>query len=260
MSDLLAALNSAEPDELTAAIAEAGAQAGRHTDDETIDVRLVELAEDDGISLRQREAASQALAIRSDGSFQRLLQLAKSEKPNVRGIAAVGLGTSRTEPAVCVLVDMLTDDTNTVRNLAERSLLGLVELVRASQVERLLALLNHEVPLTRSPAARLLGACEDERALAPLVAMLQGDENWLGRMWAAKSLGDLGVEGAVESLTQSLKSDEKNRVRAAAAEAISQLRPPNAEALLREALKEDSDAGVRTAAEEGLQALGFADG
>ncbi|MDA1016388.1 MAG: HEAT repeat domain-containing protein [Planctomycetota bacterium] len=259
MSELLVALNSADPDDLSAAIADVTTPAAADAAQDLIDDRLVELIEDDGISLRQREAAAQALAIRSDAAFQRLLDLAKSDGSNVRGIAAVGLGKSETERSVAVLVDMLTDDTNTVRNLAERSLLGLVGLVRVHQVERLLELLNHDVPLTRSPVARLLGACEDARALPPLVAMLQSDENWLGRMWAAKSLGDLGADGAVDALTTALKADEKNRVRAAAAEAISQLKPPNADELLQEALN-DKDAGVRSSAEEGLQTLGFADG
>lgn len=216
--------------------------------------QLVTVACSDEVPLRQREAAANALAVRNDDSIERLLELTKSENPDVRGVAAIGLSKSNAETSLMVLIDLLADDVNTVRNLAERSLIERMSDLRTYGINTLIQLLSHDVPLTRSPAARLLGLSEDERALKPLVEMLQSDDKWLGRMWAAKSLGDLGSAGAVEPLANSLKNDEKNRVRAAAAEAISQLKPDSAADLLKAAMK-DEDTGVQKAAEEGLQTL-----
>lgn len=219
-----------------------------------LNAQLVDVACSDDVPLRQREAAANALAVRNDESMERLLELTKSDNPDVRGVAAVGLAKSADETSLMVLIDLLGDDVNTVRNLAERGLIERMPNTRLYGIETLIQLLSHEVPLTRSPAARLLGLSEDERALEPLVEMLRSDDKWLGRMWAAKSLGDLGSAGAVDPLANTLKHDEKNRVRAAAAEAISQLKPDNATALLKAAMQ-DEDVGVQKAAEEGLQTL-----
>ena len=52
-------------------------------------------------------------------------------------------------------------------NLAEGSLLRIVDLVRKNGVKRLLELLNHTVPLTRSPAVRIIVMTHDPRALDP---------------------------------------------------------------------------------------------
>lgn len=122
-------------------------------DDQIVD-RLIQLIQEPDVGPDSREATAIALAQMPSGrggAF--LLQLICSDDPGLRGIAALGLGHLKTEPSMSALFKALTDKVNTVRNLAERSLLTMVEVVREKGVEQLLELLSHPVPLTRSPAA-----------------------------------------------------------------------------------------------------------
>lgn len=171
-----------------------------------------------------------------------------------RGLCACGLGHVATAESAALLIGLLSDKVNTVRNLAERSLLQMPETVRDHGVDALLVLIKHPVPLSRSPAARLLGLSKDPRALAPLLELLTQDRQWLVRMWAAKGLGDLGASGAFDALADRLKHDEKNRVRAASAEALGKLDHPQVEATLQNAVN-DEDGGVRQHVEESLAKL-----
>jgi HEAT repeat protein len=181
-------------------------------------------------------------------------QFAASENSRVRSHAAAGYGYCPTESSIFTLIDLLTDSVNTVRNMAERSLIRQMPLVKEVGVERLLELLDHPEPLTHSPAARLLGLTGDERALQPLLDRAANGEKWLTRMWATKALGDLGRPEAFDVLKTRLQTDEKNRVRAAAATAIGELRHPDSREIL-EAAQDDDDEGVQTAVEEALDAL-----
>ncbi|MBD3675899.1 MAG: HEAT repeat domain-containing protein [Planctomycetaceae bacterium] len=181
-------------------------------------------------------------------------EFAASENPRVRSHAAAGYGYCPTTSAISATIELLTDSVNTVRNMAERALIRQMSLVRECGVERLLELLDHPAPLTHSPAARLLGLTQDERALQPLLDKANNGEKWLTRMWATKALGDLGKDEAFETLKTRLESDEKNRVRAAAATALGELRHPQSREVLEEA-QSDEDGGVQTAVEEALDAL-----
>lgn len=187
---------------------------------------------------------------------QTLHELLLCDDPVLRQLSAGGLGANTDVDSIPWLIDALTDDVNKVRNVAERSLLNRMTQLREVGVPQLIQLLSHPVPLTRSPAARLLGQTQDERAFEPLLANLKS-EDWLDRMWASKALGDLGQSAAVAPLSQVLKSDPKNRVRAFAAEALKALRPDNIEQLLNETISDDEDEGVRKAAQEALLSLGF---
>ena len=223
-------------------------------DDEIVD-RLIQLIQEPDVGKDSREAAAVALAQMPNhrgGEF--LLELICSDDAVLRGLAAVGLRHCQTETSMSVLIEALADKVNTVRNLAERSLMTKLDVVRQKGVERLLELLNHPVSLTRSPAARVIGMTHDPRALQPLLNILQTDRQWLARLWAAKALGDLGLTEAFNALAEVLKTDEKNRVRAAAAEAIGKLRAPMSAELLKLALKDEDD-GVRKVAEESLIVL-----
>lgn len=220
--------------------------------------QLAGLTRNDAIADVQRQEAAEALGAMSlPAAHETLYALLTEGDPRLRGFAALGLAKVATQQSVLALLAALTDKVNTVRNLAERGLLAMPDAVRAHGVDELLALLQHPVPLTRSPAARLIGLTQDSRALPPLLELLTGDKQWLVRMWAAKALGDLGLPDAVTALTAALQGDEKNRVRAAAAEAIGKLRPPNAEELLSAAYETDEDGGVRKIAAEALQGLGL---
>ncbi len=186
-----------------------------------------------------------------------LLPMLASESAFARTMAAAGLGGQQNAAAISTLVRGLTDPVNTVRNWSERSLLGMIPAVQQFGIESLIGLLSHEVRLSRSPAARVLGLTHDLRALVPLMRMAREDEEWLARMAAIKALGDLGNAEANDLVVHSLQSDPKNRVRAAAAESIGKLRPENAELLLRTALETDADDGVQKMAGEALRSLGF---
>jgi len=223
-------------------------------DDKIVD-RLIQLIQEPDVGQDSREAAAVALAQMPNhrgGEF--LLELICSDDAVLRGLAAVGLGHFQTETSMSVLIEALADKVNSVRNLAERSLMTMLDVVRQKGVEQLLELLNHPVPLTRSPAARVIGMTHDPRALDPLLNILQTDRQWLARLWAAKALGDLGITEAFNALAEVLKTDKKNRVRAGAAEAIGKLRAPMSAELLKLALK-DEDGGVRKVVEESLSAL-----
>lgn len=186
-----------------------------------------------------------------------LLPLLASPHAFVRTMSALALGGQSGEKSVQGLIESLTDPVNTVRNWSERSLIGMVAAVRKTGVESLVKLLKHPITLSRSPAARLLGLTQDERALDPLMWMARDDAEWLSRMSAIRALGDLGFPDAIGLIEGTLRSDAKNRVRAAAAEAIGKLRPINAEQLLRSVLETDEDEGVQKSAGEALRSLGF---
>ncbi|HUG19279.1 MAG TPA: HEAT repeat domain-containing protein [Planctomycetaceae bacterium] len=200
----------------------------------------------------ERQIAATVLGVL--GNEPILLELLKSETPSVRGQAAVGLGECATESACKVLTQLLKDSVNTVRNLAERSLIKQIELVKSHCIEDLLVLLSHPEPLTHSPAARLLGLTQSPDALALLLKMATEGEKWLTRVWSVKALGDLGQQEAFETLSRILVDDEKNRVRAAAATAIAELRHAKSRELL-ESIDSETDEGVKTAIEEALELL-----
>jgi len=247
-------LESEDPADRAEGISRAGASS-----DPEVAARLAGLVRNDAVADAQRQAAAQALGAMSvSGAHESLYTLLTEGDARLRGFAALGLGRVSSQRTVHVLLALLADKVNTVRNLAERSLLALPDAVREHGIEPLLAMLRHPVPLTRSPAARVIGLTGDPRALSPLLDLLSGDSQWLVRMWAAKALGDLGLPAAVAPLTRALQRDEKDRVRAAAAEAIGKLRPPNAAELLRAACETDPDGGVRKIAAEALHALDLA--
>lgn len=227
------------------------------SDSEVVQSLVAHLAEG-SLSESERQLAAESLgkcSLPEIGAM--LLPMLASESALTRTMAAAGLGGQQNAAAISALVGGLTDSVNTVRNWSERSLLGLIPAVQQHGVEPLIALLNHEVRLSRSPAARVLGLTQDERALPPLQQMAEKDVDWLARMAAIKALGDLGFPQALDLIARTLQSDPKNRVRAAAAEALGKLRPHNAEQLLRTALETDEDEGLQKSAGEALRSLGF---
>lgn len=252
--ELIDSLNSAEPEirqeAMKALLNEDSCVASEDRDELT--ARLRELMLSREIADPERQTA--AMCLGKIGAEELLVDRLDDGDPTVRGHATTGLGECRTESSVRHLIGMLQDDVNKVRNLAERALIDRIELVRRYGIEPLLTLLDHPEPLTHSPAARLLGLSGEERALRPLLKMLDGSEKWLSRVWAAKSLGDLGCAAALPALTAALQSDEKNRVRAAAAAALGELKDPSAEAALQQALTDEDD-GVQAAARDALDRL-----
>ena len=216
---------------------------------------LITLLRDPATGEQPRHLVADALGKNGQPEAVAALQAGTADPDEIyRGLCACGLGHIPTAESVRVLIGLLADKVNTVRNLAERSLLLMPQPVHEAGFDSLLALLSHPVPLTRSPAARLLGLTRDRRALGPLLDLLQRDKQWLVRMWAVKGLGDLGFDDAFDALADRLKNDDKNRVRAAAAEAIGKLHHLEAETVLA-AAQSDADGGVRQHAEESLAKL-----
>ncbi len=253
MSELIDQLHSSDPGVRLAAIT-AATGTNLPVVAEVLAARLADASSPEP----ERQLAAEALA-KSQLSEVAAMLLPKlaSEAAFTRTMAAMGLGGQRSREVVLALIQGLTDSVNTVRNWAERSLLGMGAAVKQHGVEALVGLLSHEAKLSRSPAARLLGLTHDRRALGPLVEMAEGDTDWLARMGAIKALGDLGLPDALSVILKSLQSDAKNRVRAAAAEAIGKLRPDQAESILRSVLETDEDDGVQKMAGEALRSLGF---
>lgn len=253
MSELLSRLQSETEETRRAALEEAAG-----TPDEMIVRAMLTHTMNPSVSDSERQFAAECLAKCSHREIATaLLPLLKSDQAIARTLAAIGLGGQSSPAVITGLIQSLTDTVNTVRNWAERSLLGQIAAVREHGIAELLKLLGHTVPLSRSPAARILGLTQDARAVQPLILMAEADPEWLPRMAAVRALGDHGSGASVELLRRLLTSDPKNRVRAAAAEAIGKLRPTDAESLLRTALETDADAGVQKSAGEALRALGF---
>ncbi|MES2788779.1 MAG: HEAT repeat domain-containing protein [Planctomycetota bacterium] len=216
---------------------------------------LIQLLQDPATGEQPRHQVADVLGRNALPQAVFALQMGVTDPDEIyRGLCACGLGHIPSSESVQLLLGLLGDKVNTVRNLAERSLLLMPDAVRDSGFDLLLELLSHPVPLTRSPAARLLGLTRDPRALTPLLDLLKKDRQWLVRMWAVKGLGDLGQNEAFDALADRLRHDEKNRVRAAAAEAIGKLQNPQAEVILSAALT-DEDGGVRQHVEESLAKL-----
>ena len=213
---------------------------------------LVSLLKDPATGEMPRQALAEAIGRLGHPEAERALLagIADSDE-TLRGLCAIGLGSVHTLQSVQGLLDLLADKSNTVRNLAERSLLQMPDAVQQYGIEKLLELLKHPVPLSRSPAARLLGLTQHPSGLTPLISLLTHDKQWLVRMWAAKGLGDLGFDAAFDILADRLKHDEKNRVRAAAAESLGKLHHSGVEAALTAAVS-DEDGGVQKHAEEAL--------
>ncbi len=253
MSELVDQLQSSNPEVRHAAIA---AAAG--TNSPAVAEILVARLADMSCPEPERQLAAEALAkSRLPEVAAMLLPKLGSEAAFTRTMAAMGLGGQSSRDVVLALVKSLTDSVNTVRNWAERSLLGMGAAVREFGVEALIGLLSHEVTLSRSPAARLLGVTHDRRAMESLIKMAESDSDWLARMGAIKALGDLGIPDALPIILKSLQTDPKNRVRAAAAEAVGKLRTDQAESILRAVLESDEDDGVQKMAGEALRSLGF---
>jgi len=251
--ELLSRLASPELETRLAAVREAADQNA-----DPVRGRLVEIVRASGQGEPIRQAAAESLGkMPNQAGGETLLSLLAATDPHLRMLAAIGLAHCALPAAVVPLIEALRDPVNTVRNVAERALIEQIELLRLHGIDPLLTLLADPVPLTRSPAARLVGLTRDRRGLAPLMSILRSDREWLARMWAAKALGDLGCHEAADLLHERLDRDDKNRVRAAAAEAIGRLRPRHGEAWLLHAVEHDDDGGVRKLAGEALRLFGI---
>jgi HEAT repeat protein len=103
----------------------------------------------------------------------------------------------------------------------------------------------------RAAACRALGALKAEKALRPLLTLLETEKDEDVQVECLKSLGQLGDSGAVPLLEKKavggLFSRTSREVRIAAYRALAGIGTPRAKALLEKAAQE-SDVGIRTVA------------
>ena len=86
----------------------------------------------------------------------------------------------------------------------------------------LIAALNHGKTAVRLGAIEALGTIRDERALKPLIFLLDNDRNVEVRWVAAIALGSLGIQEATGPLTRALKNSDRY-LRYGAAQALRML-------------------------------------
>jgi HEAT repeat protein len=251
-SDLLQRLSSSDLDVRNEAIVEAAESC-----EAEVAEALAGLLISPDVGTPARTASAQALArMPEEAGIERLRGLLQHEESDFRVLAASGLEFHPDPETVRVLLAVLVDPVNKVRNVAERSLLAMTCVFTDESHRQVEELLDHPVPLTRSPAARLAGAAAISELAPKLARMALEDEEWLPRVWSCRALGELGDhQQNLEVLEQVATSDDKNRVRAAAVEAIGEMRAERSEEILRGIVETDSDEGVKRAAEEALEDL-----
>ena len=188
--------------------------------DEAVVVALGGLVISPDVGTPARTAAAQTLARMPDAvGVDQLKELLRHENPEFRVLAASGLEFHPDPGTVKVLLAALGDPVNKVRNVAERSLLAMTCVFTEESHQQIAGLLDHPVPLTRSPAARLVGAAAITGLAPRLARMAVEDQEWLPRVWSSRALGELGEHANLEVLERVVTSDPENRVRAAAVEA-----------------------------------------
>ncbi|WP_459873312.1 FimV/HubP family polar landmark protein, partial [Endothiovibrio diazotrophicus] len=92
----------------------------------------------------------------------------------------------------------------------------------------------------RIAAAGRLGDSGSAEAVAPLSAVLAGDEPWTLRRAAAEALGKLGGSGAVDALLPALAGDAQPMVRREAAIALGRIKDPRSVEGLENALADEA--------------------
>lgn len=131
------------------------------------------------------------------------------------------------------------------------SVLALGKLGGHDAVQLLLGMTDDPEADVRAAACRALGALKVERALKPLLAILESDQDDDVRVECLRALGQLGDPGAVPLIEKKavggLFSRTPREVRIAAYRALAGIGTPRAKALLEKAA-EDADTAIRTVA------------
>jgi len=128
-----------------------------------------------------------------------------SAYPAVRSWAAGQLGAlgARATPAIPFLLDALEDDeaecNDDLADAVSRHARSSLSRIGAPAFEPALARLNHERPLARACAAKLLGSLGHRRAVEPLIASLK-DQDGRVRSACVEALGRLKDPRAIKPL------------------------------------------------------------
>lgn len=185
-----------------------------------------------------------------------LISALKNPDPNVRSLAARGLGRIHDPRAVEPLIMALKDPESKVRRQASKAFAFWI-FRDARPLKPLIATLKDPDPDVREYAAMALGRIGDARAMAPLIAAFSDPEPEVGRL-AAGALVKINDVQAVAPLTLALK-DQKAQVRRNAAYAFALWKIGGARAVesLIAALQ-DPDPDVRGSVAQALGEIGSA--
>jgi HEAT repeat protein len=168
----------------------------------------------------------------------------------VREFATSVLGRIGGEYSVEPLILALTDEDPEVKRVAFEAL----ATIGKPATDRLMGELVDKTSTVRALAAGLLGGLKDRRAIEPLTAAIQEDEDWMLRKASAIALGLLGAPESLAPLVGALE-DEHVEVRFVAASALGVLQNGNAVEPLIRAL-DDEDPYVAGIAAHSLGELG----
>jgi HEAT repeat protein len=124
-------------------------------------------------------------------------------------------------------------------------------------VDPLITVLNSaKESIVRWRATYVLGVLGSEKAVDPLITALSKDKESLVRGSAANALGELGSEKAVDPLISALSSDKESDVLAGAASALGRIGSEKALDPLITALNSTEESHVRWSAADALGELG----
>ncbi|HNY11402.1 MAG TPA: HEAT repeat domain-containing protein, partial [Candidatus Wallbacteria bacterium] len=142
----------------------------------------------------------------------------KSNDLVIRHTAATALKNFRTPRVINVLIGLLADIHEEVRESASKNL----ELMSKDSIPFLIESLSHENWVMRKNVAAVLGRIGNQSTPELLKVLQSGDED--ARYWAIKAMGQIG-SGAVEPLLQYL-NDNSWQVRKNASDALAEIGEP----------------------------------
>jgi HEAT repeat protein len=149
----------------------------------TIDELIQQLKSDDEFDV---EEALGELEIRSDESFEPLLDALDNRSKAIRRYSAQALGYIGDERAIDPLIVLLEDNNKFVRREASTALVRIGE----PAFDSLIGLLDHENWRVRGAAAWALGSLGKEEAIEPLEALLE-DESGFVKAGAKSAINDI---------------------------------------------------------------------
>ncbi|MGM0568409.1 MAG: HEAT repeat domain-containing protein [Elusimicrobiota bacterium] len=184
--------------------------------------------------------------------------LLRDENPVVRSSEARRLGSEKVKEAVPELIDALSDEVPGVRINA---IVALGEIEDERAVEPLMDILDEDkLPAARAMAAEALSGFEESRVKNNLLKAAENkDENI--RISAMKSLGRSGGEDEVDELIRIAGNDPAGPVREAAAQALGKIavREENVKDRAKDALrnisKHDSSEKVKNSAGTAIEKI-----
>ena len=198
-----------------------------------------------------RACATKALGqIGSEKAITPLLSLLNDKDNSVRLSAAEALGQIGSEKAIAPLLSVLNDKDNIVRGCVARAL-GQFEKTLEPLLRRLQD--KREKSYVRGSAAEALGQIGSEKAIAPLLSVLNDKDN-IVRGRVARALGQFGNAEALDSLII-LSRDEDSNVRESVAWALGQIGGEKAVDVLI-TLAEDKDSNVLESVARALGQIG----